>query len=272
MYGVFHIPLGVAGFFVVSHAIGHRNVKLWCFLLLLLPIGVLASLQLPLAHGQPVPVFNNVVDYKPFTYWVAGDPPQNITYATAVIPAEFYVFEWSFFWPYHPVSFPSTCAPPVPTNDYELVYVYVSVATQQVVGIGYRWHCQWTFISATDPGGLKLIALSGVYSFNATRPVITFLTHYHVPNNGFPSDPVRPWATAGYVDFQGSFAYTNVDNYNYSLVPQLNPVSNPIDPTFFRGTNWPNVEVLTAVGFVVTGAFAVAFGLEKRKLAGPVVK
>jgi hypothetical protein len=272
MYGLFHVPFGVAGFFVVSHLIGHRNVKLWVFLLLVLPIGVMTtSLQFPLVHAQPIPVFTNVVDYKPFTFWVAGDSPTNITYTTTVID-EFYVFEWSFFWPYHPVSFPSTCAPPVPTNDYELVYVYVSIATQQVTGLGYRWHCQWTFISPTDPGGLKLVALAGVYSINATRPIITFLTHYHVPNNGYPTDPVRPWATSGWVDFQGSFTYTNNDSYNYTYVSQLNPVSAPIDPSFFRGTNWPNVEVLTAVGFVFTGSFAVAFGLEKKKLAGPVVK
>jgi hypothetical protein len=269
MYGLFHVPFGITGFFIVSHLIAHRNVKLFLFLLLLLPIGVVASQRFPTAHAQPVPVFANVVDYKPFTYWVAGDTPTNITYATAVI-GEFYVFEWSFFWPYHPVSFPSTCGGTVPTNDYELLYVYVSVATQQVTGLAYRWHCQWTFISPIDQGGLKLIALSGVYSPNATRPIITFLTHYHVPNNGYPSDPVRPWATSGWVDFQGSFAYTNVDNYNFTYVSQLNPSSNPIDPSFFRGNNWPNVEILTAVGFVVTGAFAVAFGLERKKLAGPV--
>lgn len=262
MYGTYHVPLGISGYFIVSHLHRPRTVTLFTLLLL---TQVAFCAQITPAHAQPLPLAFVVQDYYPLTYWV--DTPANVSYSTAVLD-EFYVFEWAYFWPYHPVTIPSTCAAPIPTNDYELVYVYISLATQQLAGVAYRYHCQWTFKSDTDPSGLVAITPPLVYSINATRPVITFVGRYHVPINGYPTaTTIRTLATQGAVEFQGSFNYIQQD-YNYTNVPQMPANSNPIDPGFFRGLIWPNVELLTIAGFVVTGASILIFGFERKKLTG----
>jgi hypothetical protein len=206
-----------------------------------------------------------VQDYYPFPFWV--DTPANVSYTTILLD-EFYVFEWAFFWPYHPLTFPSTCSAPIPTNDYELVYVYVSLATQQLAGIAYRFHCSWTFKSQVDPGGVIAVTPALVYSINATRPVVTFVGRYHIPINAYPtSSVIRNLAAQGITEYQGSFSY-NQQDYNYTNVPQINPNAAPIDPGFFRGLIWPNVQLLTIIGFIVTGASVLIFGFERKKLAG----
>jgi hypothetical protein len=265
MYGAYHVPLGVAGYFVVSHLHRPRTVTIF-MLLLLIQVGFCAGINpLHTVRAQPLPLAFVVQDYYPYTFWV--DTPANVSYTTTLLD-EFYVFEWAYFWPYHPLTIPSTCAPPIPTNDWELVYVYVSLSTQQLAGVAYRFHCSWTFKSPTDQGGLIAVTPPLVYSINATRPVITFVGHYHVPVNGYPtSTQIRTLATQGVTEFQGTFNYQQMD-YNYTQVSQLNPASSPIDPAFFRGLIWPNVELLTIVGFIVTGASALIFGFERKKLAG----
>src|SRR5216683_4481520 len=125
IYSVLHFPLGVAGFFVFSHGLGKHNVRV--FLLLLLVLGACFSILPSKVQAQPVAVFFQPKDYYPFGYFV--DPPLNVSYATATLD-EYYVFEFAFFWPYHPVTFPSTCSATIPTYDWELVYVYVSFAAQ----------------------------------------------------------------------------------------------------------------------------------------------
>lgn len=269
MYGVFHVPLGIAGFFVVSHLVGKHNVRVFLLIFIVL-VGSGTLLIGPLSprevHAQPVPVFNVPQDYYPFTYWV--DKPFNVSYTTAIVGDEFYVFEWAFFWPYHPVTIPSTCAAPIPSNDWELVYVYVSTATQQVTGVAYRFHCGWTFIDPTYPGGVIAVTPANIATINATRPVVTFISRYHVPVNDYPSGArYTADVKTGLLEFQGGFTYQQQD-YNYTQTPQVPPNAQPIDPGFFRGLNWYNIEYLTIGGFVVTISAGVIFAFERKKLAG----
>jgi len=263
IYSVLHFPLGVAGFFVFSHGLGKHNVRV--FLLLLLVLGACFSILPSKVQAQPVAVFFQPKDYYPFGYFV--DPPLNVSYATATLD-EYYVFEFAFFWPYHPVTFPSTCSATIPTYDWELVYVYVSFAAQTTVGVAYRFHCSWTFIDTTYPGGVLTVPALGAAAINATRPVITFISRYHIPVNDYPGGPryladVRTSAA----EFQGTFQYQQLD-YNFTQVPQIATDAHAIDPGFFRGYNWYNIAVITGIGFLVTGVFAVVFATERRKLAG----
>jgi hypothetical protein len=261
-YLVFHLPLGVAGFFVFSHLIGKHNVRL---LLLLIAVVGCTLANIPAAHAQPVALSFVAGDYYPYTFWV--DKPQNVSYATTLL-GEYYVFEWAYFWPYHPVTFPSTCAASAPTYDWELVYVYVSFATQTTAGVAYRYHCNWTFVSQTDPLGVIAVQLPSSLSINATRPVITFIGKYHVPVNDYPyGTRFKADLTTAAIEFQGTYTYIQQD-YNYSQVQALNPDSHPIDPGFFRGTNWYNVTIVTIAGFVISGITAIIFATEKKKLAG----
>jgi len=258
---LFYFPLGVAGYLLFSHHFGRRDVAI--FALCLLAISGFA--RIPSSRAQPLPLAINPLDYAPYTYWV--DKPQNVSFSTVILD-EFYVYQWAFFWPYHPVSIPSTCAPPIPTNDWELVYEYISYGSQQVVGVAYRFHCNWSFISAADPGGVIAVFQPGVSSPNATKPVITFLTNYHVPVNDYPGGPrAKALQTSGVADYSGSFVYNQGGAYNYTGLPSLPSQSSPVDPAFFRNTNWQLFGLITAAGLVVWPVSVLVFFLERKKLS-----
>lgn len=207
---------------------------------LLILAGLVGSVR-----AQPVPVFFVVADYLPMTYWTSQ--PYNVSYSTACQAgcsqsyptSEFYVFEWAFYWNYHPPAPSSSCAPANANFDYELLYVYVDIASQNLVGLAWRFHCSWggvgiiggTANKTYAPTSIITVTKPGVVSLNATLPVFTFLTNYNIPNNGYPNSTVRgPAGENVYVAAAGKFAYT-LGSYNFTQVAAMPSIAFPVDPS-----------------------------------------
>jgi len=253
------------------------RIRSWMCLIIALIAGL--SYVPHQARAQPVPAFFVVADYLPVVAWV--DTPFNISYTTACPTGcsvvsqtgEFIVFEWDFFWSYHPFTLVSPCAPDKVQFDSELVYVYVDIFSQQVVGVASRFHCNWSGTGVISNGKVAVTAIPkpGVYSPDATLPVVTFLTNYHIPVNDYSnSTQARAILTTALL-LGNTYTYLKPTGYNYTAVQTLPSVSSPIDPSSLLSssiTYWENIAFYIALPIHVL-IFGVIFFSRRLKVGAP---